>query len=370
MISIVAPVKDEEKVVGRLLKALLRLNYPREKMEILIVEDGSADGTFEICREYAQRYPRLVRLLHKPISDGKPSALNFAVKHARGEVLAVFDADSVPEADVLLKAAGFFEDSRVAAVQGRPLSINAEENMLTKFVSYEEAVEFEAYIRGKDVLNLFVPLMGSCYFVRKNALERVGGWDEKALSEDMELAARLTAEGFTVKYAGELRSWQETPSTLQGFFKQRARWFRGTMEVGLKYGRLVKNFDKKSLDAEVTLAGPFIFLPCIALYLFTAYSIFTPFQQGEAFHFLANTTTAFTAVLLALAGAALTYAAKPRKISNLLWLPFIYAYWTLQNFVAFYAFMQIVFRRPKRWVKTVKTGAATETRFMPLDKTF
>lgn len=168
MVSIIVPVKDEEKVVDRLLKALLRLDYPAEKREILIVEDGSTDKTVEICEEYVRQHPGQIRLLHKSLSKGKPSALNYALKHAKGEIVAFFDADNVPERDALKRAVAYFGDPSVAAVQGRLYSLNADENMLTKFVSYEEAVWCEAYLRGKDVLGLFVHLKGSCQFIRRD----------------------------------------------------------------------------------------------------------------------------------------------------------------------------------------------------------
>jgi cellulose synthase/poly-beta-1,6-N-acetylglucosamine synthase-like glycosyltransferase len=173
-VSIIVPVKDEEKVVGRLLDAFLRVDYPPEKMEIIVVEDGSTDKTVQVCIEYVQRYPGRVKLVRKPTSDGKPSALNFGLKHARGEVVGVFDADSVPEPDILKRVAAYFEGLKVEALQGRTLSINADENMLTKLISYEDAVRYEAYIRGKDALGLFVPLTGSCYFVRRSLLLDVG----------------------------------------------------------------------------------------------------------------------------------------------------------------------------------------------------
>lgn len=359
MVSIIVPVRDEERVVGRLLRALVRLDYPPEKREIIIVEDGSVDKTVEICKEYAERCRSQIKLVRQLKSDGKPSALNCGLKHIKGEIVAVFDADNVPEPDVLLKAVGYFEDSSVAAVQGRACAINAGENMLTRFISYEEAVRYEVYIGGKDVLGLFVPLTGSCYFVRRSVLDEVGGWDDGSLSEDVELAARLTERGYKIKYASDVRSWQENPSNLSQLFRQRTRWFRGTMEVGLKYGRLVKKMDRRCIDAEITLAGPYVFIPCLVGYLITVYSLLIPLQPNLVSTIMANVTSLFTVFLLSIAGIALIYATKPRKMSNVLWLPFIYAYWSVQNFVALYALIQIVLRRPRRWVKTAKTGATT-----------
>lgn len=355
--SIVVPVRDEERVVNRLLKALFKLDYPPEKKEIIIVEDGSLDKTPEICRKHAKRHPNCIKFIRQSTSNGKPSALNCALKYARGEIVAVFDADNVPEPDVLLRAAEHFEDSSIAAVQGTPCAINANENMLTKFISYEEAVRFQAYFQGKDALGLFVPLTGSCQFIRRNVLEEVGGWDEESLSEDMEMSAKLTQGGHTVKYAADIRSWQENPADLTQFVKQRARWFRGCMEVALMYGRLLRSFSRKSVDAEITLVGPYMLAPSLIGYLIALYTFLVPVEYDPVFAVMTQVTTVFTTATLVLVGIGLIYVTTPRKITNLLWLPFLYAYWSLQTFIAVYALIQIVLRKPRRWAKTKKTGA-------------
>ena len=356
LMSIIVPVKDEEKVVGRLLKALIDSDYPQDRKEIVIVEDGSTDGSAKICREFLEMHPGQVKLVRRGFSVGKPSAIKEAFEHVSGEIVSVFDADNIPESDFLLRAARYFEDSSVAALQGRLIAVNEDENILTKFVAQEEALRCEAYMRGKDVLGLFVPLTGSCYFVRKTVLDAVGGWDETVLSEDMELAARLTHNGHKIRYGSDVRSWQEYPSTVSGFFKQRTRWFRGTMEVSLRYGRLLKRPRKESVDAEVTLAGPFVLISCLVGYVATVSSFFVPLNPDFAFFLLANVTTLFTFLLLALAGVAMIFVEKPRKVSNIVWLPFIYCYWFIQNFVASYALLQILLRRPRKWEKTAKTG--------------
>jgi cellulose synthase/poly-beta-1,6-N-acetylglucosamine synthase-like glycosyltransferase len=355
-ISIVVPVKDEEKVVDRLLRALVRLDYPPEKREILIVEDGSSDKTVEICREHVRHYPGQVRLLHKPVSNGKPSALNYAFKHARGEILAFFDADDVPELNILQRVVRYFSDSSVAAVQGRLCVINADENMLTKFVSYEEAAWCEAYLRGKDALNLFVHLKGSCQFIRRSVLEKMSGFDEAALSEDMELSARLTEMGYRIKYASDVRSWQETPSNIKQVFMQRIRWFRGTMEVAFRYGKLMAKPNRRSLDAELTLIGPFMLIASLVSYFLALYTSFLTFDFNVLLQLLMQLSAIGTTIMLAVCGLALAYATKPRRLSNLLWLPFIYFYWSLQAFIALYALLLVCLRRQRRWIKTEKTG--------------
>ncbi|WNZ29531.1 MAG: glycosyltransferase family 2 protein [Candidatus Bathyarchaeota archaeon] len=363
LVSLIVPVKNEEKVVSRLLNAIVCADYPSDKKEIIIVEDGSTDSTAKICKEFAKDHPHQVKFLRRSFSDGKPSALQEAIKHVTGELVGVFDADNIPEGDFLLNAAGYFKDPTVAAVQGRLAAVNEDENILTKFVAQEEALRCEAYMRGKDVLGLFVPLTGSCYFVRKSVIDKVGGWDSKVLSEDMELAARLTHEGHKIRYASDVKSWQEYPATLSGFFKQRTRWFRGTMEVSFKYGSLLKRPNKTSVDAEITLAGPFVLISCLLGYFATVSSFIVPLNADAVFVLFANITSVLTLSLLALAGLAMIFTDKPRKVSNIAWLPFIYCYWFIQNFVAGYAFLQILLRRPRRWEKTAKTGKTTNLSF-------
>lgn len=363
-ISLIVPVKDEEKVVGRLLKALMNADYPQEKKEIIIVEDGSTDRTAEICGKFAEEHPSQVKLVRRSVSDGKPSALMAAMKHVKGELVGVFDADNVPEPDVLLRVANHFKDSSVVAVQGRVLAINAEENMLTKFVAQEEAVRYDVFMGGKEVLCLFVPLNGSCYFVKRDDLEAVGGWDTTVLSEDMELAARLVHKGHAIKYASDVRSWQEYPASVTGFFKQRVRWFRGTMEVGFKYGKLLSNLNRMSVDAEITLAGPFVFISCIIGYVISLLSLVIPLQADFLSLFMANVTSVLTVVLLSAAGVAMIYGKKPHRVKNLLWVPFIFLYWIIQNFIASYALLQILMRRPKRWLRTEKNGVIANSTFV------
>jgi cellulose synthase/poly-beta-1,6-N-acetylglucosamine synthase-like glycosyltransferase len=236
--------------------------------------------------------------------------------------------------------------------------------MLTKFVAQEETVRYEGFLGGKEILGLFVPLNGSCYFIKKDVLEEVGGWDSTALSEDMELAARLVHNGHTIKYASDVRSWQEYPASVTGFFKQRVRWFRGTMEVGFKYGKLLTKLSKMSFDAEVTLVGPFVFISCLVGYLISMLSFVMPLEQNFVSMFLANLTSILTVVLLCAAGLAMVYGKKPRNIRNVLWVPFVFLYWLAQNFIASYALLQILLCRPKNWLKTEKNGVIANPNFV------
>lgn len=356
-ISIVVPVKNEERVVGRLLEALLRLDYPPEKREILIVEDGSTDKTVEICEEYVKRFPHQIKLLRKPTSNGKPSALNYALKHVRGDIVAFFDADNIPEADVLKRAVTYFKDPSVAAVQGRLCNININENLLTKLSSCGEAVWCEAYLRGRDALGLFVYLRGSCQFIRRDVLIKLSGFDEKSLSEDMELSVRLVKSGYKIKYAIDVGSWQETPSKIKELFKQRTRWYRGTMHVTLKHGKLIMKFNKKNLDAEITLIGPFILIGSLICCLLTPFLFLMTLSSELALQLLISLLVIGIGISFTIFAITLACTSKPQGIARILLLPFMFFYWCLEAFIALYAALLILLRRPRKWVKTEKSGS-------------
>jgi cellulose synthase/poly-beta-1,6-N-acetylglucosamine synthase-like glycosyltransferase len=358
--SIVVPVKNEENVIGRLLAALSKLDYPAEKKEVIIVEDGSTDKTPEICFSFAKENTN-VKILHRSISNGKPSALNYGLKHAKGEIVAVFDADNVPSPVSLLRVAEYFEDQKVAAVQGKTQALNSMENMLTQFISYEEAVWCEAYLRGKDTLNLFVHLKGSCQFIRRSVLEKLDGFSEAFLSEDMEFSAKLVENGYRIRYASDVVSWQESPSNLRTLFKQRTRWFRGTMEVALRYGKLMAKLNRINFDAETTLFGPFVLIASLLSYVAASGVVVANFPFSVAWIAFVSFSTLTTTLTLLLCGFALVYVSKPRRLGNLLWLPFVFGYWTLQAFIALYAAFLILFRRPRKWVRTEKKGVVSST---------
>jgi len=357
--SIIVPVKNEEKVVGRLLDALSQLKYPTDRKEIIVVEDGSTDRTVDICVEYARRRNVNMKILRKPFSNGKPSALNYGIGFANGEIIGFFDADNVPAPDTLLNVSKYFEDPEVAAVQGTTLSINSEENMLTKIISYEEAVWCKVYLEGKDVLGLFVHLKGSSQFIRRDVLEMVNCFDENSLSEDMEMSVKLTERGYKIRYASDVCSWQESPADFRQLLRQRTRWFRGTMEVALKYGRLMAKLSKKTIDTEATLFGPFILIASLLTYLAAFYSFFIPFPLDLLWQIAMQFAAIITTLSLFICGLALICASKPRKVTNLLWLPFIYFYWSSQAFIALYAMLLFLFRRPRKWLKTEKKGTIT-----------
>jgi cellulose synthase/poly-beta-1,6-N-acetylglucosamine synthase-like glycosyltransferase len=361
-ISLILPVKNEERVVGRLLDALSRVNYPSDLFEVVVVDDGSVDGTAGICMGFAAGSGN-VRFFRREVSNGKANALNYGLQYCRGEIVGVFDADNVIAGDALVNAAAYFEDARVAAVQGRIHSINSHENMLTQFIAYEEAVWSEAYLRGKEVLGLFVHLRGCCEFIRREVLEASGGFDERTLAEDIELSARLTRDGYRIKYAPDVWAWQENPARLKTFLKQRTRWFRGHLEVAFRFGSLLSHVNRRTVDAEVTLFLPLVAIASMFSYWIASFALFSAAPFDLLLRGFMVFSTVGTSLLVVLCGLAMIYVSKPRRIRSLLWVPFVFGYWCLESFLALYAALLIALRRPHRWVKTEKSGAVASPEF-------
>lgn len=138
------------------------------------------------------------------------------------------------------------------------------------------------------------------------------------------------------------------------------------MEVSVKYGRLLKRVERRSLDAEAYFFGPFLMLLALGTYFLGLYEVFVPFNLGTYVYVLSQAAFFLTLFTLSILGVGLAYATKPRKISNVKWLPFIYLYWSIQVFVALYAFLQIILRRRREWTKTSRTGVVTEPKIASL----
>lgn len=354
--SIIVPTKNEESVIRRCLDGIVNIDYPQDKVQVLVVDGNSTDKTLEICNEFQQKYPQTFKVISETGTRGKPAALNMTIPYATNDIVAVFDADSFPKQDVLKKASVYFEDEKLVALQGRTTSINERANVLTRLISQEEKAWYQMLLTGREKLHLFVPLNGTCQFVRRPVLQEFGGWDEDSLTEDVELAVRLVEKNYSIKYAEDVCSGQETPTVLKSLFKQRVRWYRGYMETALKYGRLLDKINRRTIDAEFSLAGPFMMVVSLLSYI-NWFIVIAFFSQSTPIINFTGLVIAVTAVSLVSIGVGLTASEKPVKLKNILWIPSIYLYWLMQMFIAGWAFLKLVFRRKKEWSKTAKNGS-------------
>jgi cellulose synthase/poly-beta-1,6-N-acetylglucosamine synthase-like glycosyltransferase len=345
-VSIIVPVKSEEKVVERLLKALVSLTYPNK--EVIVVEDGSTDRTGEICRKFAEEYPSIIRYYHRDVSEGKPSALNFAAKRATGEIIAIYDADTIVEPDVLERILPHFDDPEVAVVQGQVYTINPKQSLWTRVSALNDFLLHIAQL-GKDRLGLFVVGQGNHMYFRRSALEELGLWDPQALAEDLEISVRLMKRGYKVKYV-PIRAGIEAPFNLRGLLKQRLRWFRGYLQALGKHKDLLWPSSIKEFDALITMLTPVFLVLSLPGFVFGLWYVTSYLGQSLGLALL----------LIGVLGPNAIALARPKSF---IYIPLLYLNWVVQALAATYACVHALLRRRMGWIKTEKQGAITEVDF-------
>lgn len=237
-VSILIPAHNEEIVIESTIHALLKQTYPQDRLEIIIINDNSSDGTGEICERYAEKYPFLTVVHTKPpfAGKGKSGALNQGLQKATGEVVIVYDADNTPAIDsVYYLVLGLQNDPKAGAVVGKFRVVNANKNLLTRFINIE-TITFQWLAQGgRWFWFKLATIPGTNFAIRRSILDELGGWDEKALSEDTELSFRVYNLGYYIRFFPAAITWEQEPETWRVWWKQRTRWARGNQYVISKY---------------------------------------------------------------------------------------------------------------------------------------
>ena len=269
-ISIMVPAHNEAMVITDTLNSLLRLKYPKELLEILVINDGSTDSTAAQVEAIAARDSR-IRLHNVPLESaarGKSAALNCGLKLCRHDVIAIFDADNVPEPDSILHLARqLAANPNLGAVIGKFRCVNKKRNLLTRFINLE-SLAFQWIVQaGRWRLLRVATLPGTNYLIRRSVLDEVGGWDERALTEDAEMSIRIYQAGYLIKFVPYAVTWEQEPETLGVWFRQRTRWARGNNYVLEKYFARVFRIRPRVVGVELfySMAVYYIFFLAIVL---------------------------------------------------------------------------------------------------------
>lgn len=241
-VTVLIPARNEEAVIETLLARVGAFAYPRDKIEILVINDGSTDETARAVDRSAAADPRIKRLDVPPelAGRGKGAALNLGLSRAAGEVIAVYDADNVPEPDSLARLVGaLLVDARLAAVCGKFRAYNRRASWLTRFINIE-SLAFQWIVQaGRWQLFRIAVIPGTNFVIRASALREAGGWDERALTEDSELTFRLYDRRYRVAFLPTAVTWEQEPETLRVWFGQRTRWARGYYRLIADRSRLL-----------------------------------------------------------------------------------------------------------------------------------
>lgn len=248
LVSVLIPAKNDEQKIGKTLDCLLESDYPKDKMEIIVITSGSTDRTSEVCKQYASKSP--VRLIDEPLQrKGKPAALNAGLAYAKGELIAIYDADTVVTPATLRKLVTPFSQQGVFAVTGPIQVLNEGANKLTKGTSLENTYYSGAgllfEIRERLGQNLF--LLGRNYCIRTELLKNLGGFEETSLTEDFSLMFKLREQGKRIAFSPKAVAKDIVPPYWDSFSKQHKRWAAGWNHENKKYMSQTKNKRKAGL---------------------------------------------------------------------------------------------------------------------------
>lgn len=238
-VSLLVAAKNEEAVIGRLVKMLANLDYPAERYDLWVVDDYSTDQTPQLLEALKQEYKRL-RVLHRPAGagGGKSGALNQVLPLTKGEIIAVFDADAQVTPDLLRRVLPLFARSEVGAVQVRKAIANAPLNFWTRGQAVEMILD--AYVHQQRIaLGGIGELRGNGQFVRRSALERCGGWNEETITDDLDLTLRLHLDNWDIHLLNFPAVEEEGVTNALALWHQRNRWAEGGYQRYLDYWRLI-----------------------------------------------------------------------------------------------------------------------------------
>jgi cellulose synthase/poly-beta-1,6-N-acetylglucosamine synthase-like glycosyltransferase len=265
-VSIIVPCYNEAESIGEAIEGLLALDYPRDKIEIIVVDDMSKDNSVEIVNKYTKKYKNVKLIINSHNSGGAAEPTNIGIMAAKYNYIAVADADSIPKPDALKKMIGFLQnDKTVGAVTCSVLAKHPN-----NFIQKLQAVEYAVIAFGRKLLDLVDAVYvtpGPFALYKKEVLVEVGLFDKKNITQDIEIVWRLLSRGYKARMCLATSVYSKTPNKFKAWFKQRIRWSIGGTQTLLKYKSQV--FKNGMLGAFIIPFFAFsLFLGLIGLALF------------------------------------------------------------------------------------------------------
>lgn len=254
-VTIQLPIYNEMYVADRLIDAVCEMTYPRELLEIQVLDD-STDETTEIAELAVRRHAARgfnISYLHRVDRRGyKAGALEAGLKSASGEFIAIFDADFIPSSDFLLRTLPYFAtDDRIGMVQARWGHINHDYSLLTKIQSILLDAHFVLEHGGRNRAGCFFNFNGTAGVWRRSAIDTAGGWQHDTLTEDLDLSYRAQLLGWKFMFLPDLVSPAEVPVEMNSFKSQQHRWAKGSIQTCLKLlPRILRSKQPLSVKAE------------------------------------------------------------------------------------------------------------------------
>lgn len=250
-VTIQLPIYNEQFVIGRLIDACCRLDYPRDRFEIQLLDD-STDETVQVAKGIADRYaagfnglaPQPIYYIHRENRYGyKAGALDAGLKTAKGEFVAIFDADFVPPKDWIMKVIHHFSEPEIGMVQTRWTHLNRNYSFLTQVEAILLDGHFVLEHGGRSRAGVFFNFNGTAGMWRTKVIADSGGWQHDTLTEDTDLSYRAQLRGWKFKYLQDVECPAELPIEMTAFKTQQARWAKGLIQTGKKVMPMILKSD-------------------------------------------------------------------------------------------------------------------------------
>lgn len=265
IVTIIVPVWNEERTLAGTVNSLLALDYPKDKLDIIIVDDGSTDGTRQIANTFKGHSQ--VRVFHKE-NGGKHTAVNLGISRAKGELIGCLDADSFVDKNALLEIVRCFEDEKIMAVTPA-IRVHTPSNTLQKIqrVEYNMGIFLRKMFGSMNAIHV---TPGPFSIFRKKVFDDLGEYRHAHNTEDMEMALRMHKNHYPIANAYTAYVYTVTPRTVKGLYKQRLRWVYGFLANVIDYRAMI--FNKKYGNVGV-FTLPAAIISIIAALYFTALAI-------------------------------------------------------------------------------------------------
>ncbi|MFB5190930.1 glycosyltransferase [Alicyclobacillus fastidiosus] len=359
--TILVPLYKETAVLPTIKRALLRLDYPKDRLDVKILLEEDDTETIAIAR--SSQLPNYVDLVIVPSSEPKtkPKACNYGLLRARGDYVVIFDAEDIPEPDQLLKAIATFQSvpDNVACVQAKLSYFNGSQNMLTRWFTAEYAMWFDLLLPALYASDLPIPLGGTSNHFRTDVLRKIGAWDPFNVTEDADLGIRLHRDGWRTAVMNST-THEEANSEFVNWVRQRSRWVKGYLQTWFVHMRhpvhLWKELGPKGFFGfQIVVGGtPLTFLLNPLLWALTTswFAVGSPIAHDLFPGWLYYTSF----VNLLLGNFAFTYSNVSGMARRGAWGLVKYAalspiYWTFMSVAAWKGTWQLI-TRPSYWEKT------------------
>jgi glycosyltransferase XagB len=360
VISLLVPLFRESEIAASLIRRISALDYPRDRLDLCIILEADDAHTRQALS--AITLPPWAQIIEVPAGNlrTKPRALNYALPFARGAIIGIYDAEDVPAPDHLHRVVDRFAACTydVACLQGVLDYFNPRANWLARCFTLEYAAWFRVILPGLKRLNLVVPLGGTTLFLRREALEGVGGWDAHNVTEDADLGLRLARYGYHTETI-PIVTLEEANAEIWPWIRQRSRWLKGyamTWAVHMRNPvRLWRDLGPRAfLGVQVMFLGALtqlLFAPLIWSFWAGVFGLPLPLigllpplvLQAAVLLIMISGVTELTLMFIA--------AKRAGKLSLALWSPALTFYHPLATFAAWRGLLQAV-RRPFFWDKT------------------